>query len=55
MWWRLIAGIFVIGCILSFVGTLYVARDVLQEVDEMSQILPSEDLSHAMDILDEAE
>ena len=55
MMWLLIGGIFVIGCLLSFVGTLFVASDLHRKVDETARILPSEDLSHAIDIQDEGE
>jgi hypothetical protein len=53
--WPLIVGIVVIGYLLSFVGTMFVATDCLQEVNETARILPREDLGHAIDVLDEVE
>jgi hypothetical protein len=51
----LIGGICLIGCLLSFVGAMFVAADLLQEVNARARILPPEDLGHAIDVLDEAE
>jgi hypothetical protein len=48
MMWLFISTIVVFGCLLSFVGTLFVASDWLREVDETVRILPSENLSHAI-------
>jgi len=55
MLWLLIGGIFLIGCLLSFVGTMFVETHLLQEVNETAPILPSADLCHAIDVLDEEE
>jgi hypothetical protein len=55
MLWLLIGGIFLIGCLLSFFGTMFVETHLLQEVNETARILPSADLCHAIDVLDEEE
>ena len=40
MYWFMIAAILVIGCVLALVGILYVARDLMQVVDETTRPLP---------------
>ena len=48
------AAVIAVG-VLAFVGTFYVAIDVRRQVDEMARLLPSEALSHALDILNDRE
>jgi hypothetical protein len=55
MYWLIVGAIFVIGCILAFFGTLCVARDLQAVVGETVRSLPPEDLSHALDIVDDIE
>jgi hypothetical protein len=55
MYLLLVGAIVFIGCILGFFGVLVFARDLLQEVEEAARSLPSEDLGHALDIVDEGE
>jgi hypothetical protein len=54
MYW-LIGAIVLVGGGLGFLGILFFARDLLQEVEETARSLPPEDLGYALDIVDEGE
>jgi hypothetical protein len=41
--------------VLAFVGTLYVASDLLRVAEEWVRLLPPDELSHALDLLDDTE
>jgi hypothetical protein len=55
MYLILVGAIVFIGCIVGFFGIVFFARDLLQEVEEAARSLPSEDLGHALDMVDEGE
>ena len=54
MFW-LVGAVILIGCVWVFLGTLFLARDLLQEAEDTARSLPPEDLGHALDIVDEEE
>ena len=55
MYWFMIAAILVIGCVLALVGILYVARDLMQVVDETTHPLPPANWSNAVNNVDDLE
>jgi hypothetical protein len=55
MHWLVIGAIVIVVCILAFIGGLFLATNLRQEVDESARLLPPQDLGHALDILDEGE
>jgi hypothetical protein len=55
MYWLMIAAILVIGWVLALVGILYVARDLMQVVDETPRPLPPANRSNAVNMLGDLE
>jgi len=55
MYWFMIAAILVIACVLALVGILYIARELMQVVDETSHPLPPANRSNAVNMLDDLE
>jgi hypothetical protein len=55
MGWLLIGAIFVIGWALAFIGIIYIAGDLWQEVREPDRGLPVQDSNNALDLLSDAE
>jgi hypothetical protein len=53
MSWLLIGVLLIVGGMGAVLATLYVASDLLRVVDDTVKALPSEDISHALDVLNE--
>jgi hypothetical protein len=53
MSWLLMGVLLIFGGLGAILATFHVANDLWRVVDDMAESLPAEDVSHALDILNE--